>query len=114
MTKVQVFQDILKDLIQPEGSPVEEVLLYLVVLHPHSLVPYPDLPIEDAMPTPVMLAPLTVSHLAELVASLWNPQDEKGHSHFWRDSYSRLTPYQLFEELPEELLAKALAAKERI
>ena len=117
MNKIDVYKQILGDVISMQMSN-EEVLLHMVVLHTHSIVVNSDVSIEDVNLNHegqgIVLAPLTRRHLAELVSSLWESHEQRGDAAFWYSSYDRLTPYELFDDIKDELRKKALTAKMNI
>ncbi|HEY9422993.1 MAG TPA: hypothetical protein VIW92_16395 [Thermoanaerobaculia bacterium] len=117
MNKLDVYKRILRDTVG-DDMPLEDALLHMVVLHTHSIVPRPDVPIDDVLPgrgeRRIVLAPLTRTHLAELVASLWGKHDERGRVDFWFSSYGRLTPYELFTDVPSDLWERAIIARDNV
>lgn len=117
MNKLDVYKQVLRDAISIEMSE-EDVLLHMVVLHTHSIAVSSDVSIDDVQPSNagqgIVLAPLTRRHLAELVSSLWESHDQRGDVAFWYSLYGSLTPYELFEDVREELRERAFAAKMNI
>ncbi len=117
MKILDVYERILRDVI-PEDASLEDVLLYMVVLHTHAVGVRPDVPVDDvsraSAEVGVVLGPLTRNHLAELVSSLWPPNDRRRDMTFWHDAYARRTPYEVFEDVPEHLRDRAVASKQTI
>jgi hypothetical protein len=117
MKKLDVYRQILRDVIHDDTA-LEDALLYIVVLHTHSITLRPGVTVEDGPPNAgghgIVLAPLTRNHLAELVSSLWESRDQRANPGFWYSAYCRLTPYELFEDLPDSMRDSATAAKRTI
>jgi hypothetical protein len=116
MKLIEVFQQVLRDLVRSDMA-LEDVLLHAVVLHTHSIVPRREVVLEDVKRNGdgrIVLSPLTRSHLAALLATLWSPQEQRGNADFWSAQYARLTPYEAFEDVPEEQHYRALVAKRAI
>ncbi len=116
MKLIEVFQRILRDVVEP-GMAMEDVLLRAVVLHTHAIVPSRDLVLDDVKQDGddrIVLSPLTRSHLAALLANLWSASEQRGHSDYWSAHYARWTPYESFEDVPESQRTSADAAKRAI
>jgi hypothetical protein len=114
MDVLGVYEQILKDTIDVEMD-VIDVLFRAVVLHTHSIALRPDVTLEDLAPsgTPprIVLAPLTRTHLAELLARLWMKGDRRATDAFWFHEYGSTTPYELFSDIPPELAERAMQAR---
>lgn len=117
MRHLDVYAQILKETVALEMD-VVDVLLRAVVLHTHSIVLSESVVLEDVKPGAgscrVVLAPLTRRHLAELLSALWEGRGERGSDRFWSEQYSTLTGYELFSDIPPELLARAITARDAI
>jgi hypothetical protein len=115
MTKVDVFKQILRDVVSDDAD-VLDVLLPMVVLHTHAIALRPGVVVDDG-PHPadgeVGLAPLTRTHLAELAASMWTGT-ARGDSDFWTNAYRQSTPFELFDDVPAELRDRAERARRAI
>jgi len=117
VNKRQAYRQILRDSMR-DGMQLEDVLLRALVLHTHSIALRPGIDLDDVERNPgesrLILAPLTTTYVASLLASLWPESSEWGREGFWFSKYGTITPYQLFEELPDELRDLALAARTSI
>ena len=115
MKKLDVYSRILKDTVIAEMEMVD-VLLRGVVLHTHSISLKPDVLLDDyrGKNDRVILAPLTRHHVASMLAGLWPPDSQRGKEEYWFASYLADTPYELFEDIPEELHDRAVAARTAI
>ena len=117
MKLIDVFTQILKDTTQG-GEAVLDVLLRAVVLHTHSLVLAENVRLEDvvALGTPprTLLAPLTRTHLAQVLATLWPAGDKRRDDAYWIKEYGEQTPFELFTDVPPELAAKAAVSRDVI
>lgn len=117
MNKFDVYKQILRDIIH-DDTDLEDVLLYMVVLHTHSMILRSSVTVEDGPKNSgergIVLAPFTRNHLAELVSSFWGTSNQFGDVEFWHSSYCRLTPYELFGDVPDNLRDRATAAKNTI
>jgi hypothetical protein len=113
MEQLEVYRRILRDTVRPE-VPDADVLFRMVVLHTHSLVLRPDVVVDDVRPGDdgrVRLAPLTRTHIAELVAECFPAGSAQAAVGYWFAAYGRDTPYELFGEVPGEERGPALAAR---
>jgi hypothetical protein len=117
MDKLDVYRQIFRDTIRDDMQ-LEDILLRALVLHTHSIVLRPDVYLDDvqrnAEQLRLVLAPLTRTHVVHLVASLWPKDSEWGREDFWFAQYGRVVPYELFEQVPDELRNEALAARKSI
>jgi hypothetical protein len=117
MTKLDVYRQILRSAIRDDMR-LEDMLLSALVLHTHSIALRPDVDLDDVRRTTgerrLVLAPLTNTHVTELMASLWPHDEERGREDFWFERYARVTPYELFADVPDELRDRAVAAREAI
>lgn len=116
MNKIDVYVRILRDTVS-KTAPIEDALLRAVVLHTHSIALRPEVALEDLQKGDephIVLAPLTRTHVAELLAPMWPRSDERGADEFWLEQYNRLTPYEVFADVPGALRARALAARKSI
>ncbi|MEZ4301773.1 MAG: hypothetical protein R3B70_42960 [Polyangiaceae bacterium] len=117
MTKVEVFEQILRGSIR-DGMQLEDILLRALVLHTHAVALHEDISLDDAQvercERRLVLAPLTRSHVVELLSSLWPEDEERGRQDFWFTAYSHFAPYEVFEDVPGALRDKAIAARESI
>jgi hypothetical protein len=117
MNKMAVYESVLRDSVAPDGD-IDETLWRAWVLHTHSLALRRDLQLDDVRPDAdgqgLVLAPLTRNHLAELLASLWPPNDKRGQNAFWFWEAHRVTPYEAFSDLPDEMRDRAAAARRAI
>jgi hypothetical protein len=117
MKKLDVYKQILRDTIRDDMQ-LEDVLLRALVLHTHSIALRPSVSLDDVQRDSgehrLVLAPLTRSHVVELVSSLWPKNEERGQKDFWSIQYSNLTAYELFEDVPDELRERAIAARKSI
>lgn len=117
MKKINVYTQILGDTIR-SNSEIEEVLLRALVLHTHSIALHPGVALGDVKrdfdESRVVLAPLTRTHVAQLVASLWPSDDKRGQADFWFMQYVNLTAYEDFEDVPDHLRPQALVARRAI
>lgn len=117
MNKLDIYTQILRDTIRNDWE-VEDVLLRALVLHTHSIALHPDVALDDVKrgvgEPRLVLAPLTRTHLAHLVASLWPKNEERGRDDFWFAQYGSITPYEVFDDVPYELRDRALAARRNI
>ena len=86
------------------------LLLFMVVLHTHSIQVVPTVTINDlqlASPDqPRILAPLTRRHVADLVSDLWH-SGERSQDAFWYGLYVSETPFEIFEDIPDDLIDQA-------
>ena len=81
MTKYEIHKSITKALLSPETC-TEDMLLYMVLLHTHDIYLKPgvvleDVPTHDATKS-LLLPAITRRHAAEVVASLWPTEDNRG------------------------------------
>jgi hypothetical protein len=117
MDKLDVYRQILRDTIRGDMQ-LEDILLRALVLHTHSIVLRPDIDLDDIQRNVgelrLVLAPLTRTHVVNFVASLWPKDNEWGREDFWFAQYGRVIPYELFEQVPDELRDQALAARKSI
>lgn len=99
MKLIDVFTQILKDRAQ-ESEDVLDVLLRAVLLHTHSLVLAENVTLEDVdshgTPPRTVLAPLTRTHLAQILATLWPVGDKRHADGYWIKEYGAQTPFELF------------------
>jgi hypothetical protein len=117
MNQLDVYRRILRDTIRVD-MPLEDILLRALVLHTHSIALRPDVDLDDVQRNVgelgLVLAPLTRTHVVNLVASLWPKDSEWGREDFWFVHYGQVVPYELFEQVPDEMRNKALAARKSI
>lgn len=118
MKLIDVFKSILGESLAAETE-VEDVLMYAVVLHTHSIVLRDDVYLEDVAESErvdgrLLLAPLTRRHLATLIAECFSADPRRGSYVYWLEHYENDAPYELFEDVPDECRFRALAAKECI
>lgn len=112
MKKLDVYSQILKDTVLAEMEMID-VLLRGVVLHTHSISLKPDVLLDDyrGENDRVTLSPLTRHHVASMLAGLWPPATQRGREEYWFAGYLAETPYELFEDIPEDLHDRAVAAR---
>jgi hypothetical protein len=117
MDKMAVYESVLRDSVAPDGD-VDETVWRAWVLHTHSLALRRDLQLDDVRPDAdgqgVVLAPLTRSHIAELLASLWSPNEKRGRDAFWFWEADRVAPYETFADVPDEMRDRAAAARRAV
>jgi hypothetical protein len=117
MNKMAVYESVLRDSIAPDGD-IDETLWRAWVLHTHSLGLRRDIQLDDVRPEAgderVVLAPLTRNHLAELLAALWPANDQRGRESFWFWEADRVTPWEVFSDVPDELRDRAAAARHAV
>lgn len=117
MKMLDVYKQVLRDTTRDDMQ-LEDILLRALVLHTHALALRPEVSLDDVRRNGstrrLVLGPLTRTHVAELVASLWPENEERGRQDFWFTQYGRHTPYELFEDVPEELRERAIAARRSI
>jgi hypothetical protein len=117
MNMMAVYESILRDSVPPDGD-IDETLWRAWVLHTHSLRLRRDVQLDDVRPVAggerQVLAGLTRNHLAEMLASFWSPNDQRGREAFWFGAAHRVTPYELFADVPDEMRARAAAARRAI
>lgn len=117
MKLIDVFTQILKETTQ-ENEDVRDVLLRAVVLHTHSLVLAQNVTLEDVdshgTPPRTVLAPLTRTHLAQILATLWPAGDKRHADGYWIKEYGAQTPFELFTDVPAELAGKAAVSRDSI
>lgn len=117
MNKLDVYKQILRDNIRDDME-LEDLLMRALVLHTHSIALRSDVVLDDVRRSAgeqrLVLAPLTRTHVAELMASLCPKNEERGRMDFWFAHYGRLTPYELFGDVPDELRDRAVAARKCI
>ena len=110
MNVIDVYGNILRDLINKDSN-VEDVLFLAVVLHSHSIALRTDIVLDDGRRifdnTRHVLPPLTRNHVAQLISELWPKSEERGQLDFWFFEYAYKIPYELFEDVPNELLEQA-------
>jgi hypothetical protein len=75
----------------------------------------PGIELDDVEPVVgeerLVLEGLTWTHLSELMGSLWPADDERSQDNYWFAKFSRMTPYETFADVPEELRDRAGAAR---
>ena len=102
MKKLNVYKTVLRDAVSSQMDQTD-VLLHMVVLHTHSIVVSPTVPVDDVRPeTPggqIVLAPLTRNHVAEVTAALFAPGKERRAPSFWYWSFCQTTPYEVFDDV---------------
>jgi hypothetical protein len=117
MRKVDVYMAIIRDAISKDVSP-EDLLLHALVLHTHSIVLRDGVVLEDVRLDPheqqMVLAPLTRNHVAELLATAFGGIGKRASPDFWFVEYARVAPYESFDEVPEDLRERAMAARRSI
>ena len=116
MNKMGTYKSILRDTVTPEMD-TDDVLWRGLVLHTHSIVLRAELQLDDVRPGPgerSVLSALTRSSVAEVLASLWPPGDKRGREAFWWGQGEKVTPYELFSDVPATLRGRADAAKQAI
>lgn len=117
MTKLDVYREVLRGTVRADMA-LEEVLLVALVLHTHSLALRRDVELDDVRSQPgihgIVLAPLTRTHVAQLLSSLWPEDDDRGHMDYWLTHYCRTVAYELFEDVPERLREQAIAARDAV
>jgi hypothetical protein len=117
VNKVDIYRQILRDIIQDDMQ-IEDIVLRAFILHTHSLLLRTNISVDDVEGTGIeqriLLAPLTRTHVTELLSSLWPRDQQRGREDFWLTHYSRLTPYDLFVEITDNLRDKAIAARENV
>jgi hypothetical protein len=107
---VEVFRRILRDTVRPD-MPDADVLSRMVVLHTHSLeLNEPPSGHGHAG----VLAPLTRTHVAELVADRFPAGTPRAETGYWFAAYGRETPYELIDDVPAELRGGVDAARDAI
>ena len=83
-------------------------LLYMVrLLHTHSIrlrpaVKLDDVVIEDET-NGIVLPAITQRHAAEVIASLWPEEKDRGNYAYWYWRYNQLTPYGVVDDIPAVL-----------
>jgi hypothetical protein len=115
MKLLDVFRTILRDTISDDLAD-EDVLMRAVVLHTHSVALPAHLEIDDVLESErsgarFVLAPLTRTHIASLLAELWPSGVDRGRDQFWLSRYERDTPYELFDDVPADRRDHAIAAR---
>lgn len=94
MKKLDVYTQILRDAVRSDLQ-VEDVLLHALVPHTHSIALRRGVALDDVQPSVreprLVLAPLTRTLLAHLVASLWPKSEELGRDDFWFAQYGSVT-----------------------
>lgn len=118
MKLLDVFRLVLRDSLVDEMA-AGEVLMHAVVLHTHSIVLRHHVDLEDVAASErsggqFVLAPLTRSHVAELIAEGWPADPHRGSEGYWLSRYEAETPYELFGDVPNDLRVLALAVKAKI
>lgn len=117
MTKHDVYQEILRGVIRDDMSR-EEILWVGFVLHTHSIALRGDVEV-DGVPrnsgtNGTVLAPLTRSHVAQMLSSLWQSSDPRGHIDYWSAHYYQTVAYEVFEDVPDGLRDRAIAARDNV
>lgn len=116
MKMIELQRQVLRDTVSSE-MPDVEVLMRMVVLHTHAIVVSAGIDVEDVRQpgkANIMLAPLTHRYLADLLASLWPPDEPRGDATYWFRAYDRSTPFEVFEDVAVALRDNANAAKAAI
>jgi hypothetical protein len=117
MDKLDVYKQLLRDSVTPDMG-TEDALWRGRVLHMHCIALRPDLRLDDVRldegEQRVVLSPLTNNHVAELLASLWPSGEQRGRPYFWFGESNKLTPYEVFADIPANLRDRATAAKKAI
>src|SRR5512143_1671111 len=115
MKSLDVFKQLLHDGLEPDADELS-FLSRAVVLHTHSIVLRPEVRLDDVKPDPtrgqVVLAPLTRTHVAELLASRWPANKQRGRDAFWLGLYEQRTPYEVVDDVPEDLRAAVLDGRD--
>jgi len=117
MNMLDAYRQIVQDTLH-EGMSKEDILWLMVVLHTHAIILYPEISIEGIQRVNegkgISLSPLTRTHLSELFASLWVEGDQRRDKDFWFSLFVGNTPYEVFEDIPENLRDRALSARSNI
>ena len=117
MKKHDVYREILRGVIHGAMSR-EEILFVALVLHTHSIVLSRDVEVDGIREEPeahgITLSPLTRTHVAEMLSSLWPSDDERGRMSYWLTHYCQTVAYELFEDLPDSLRDRANTARDRV
>ncbi len=115
MRKLDVYATILRDTVPADMDRID-VLLHGVVLHTHSISLKPEIALDDykGRNGRVVLSPLTRHHVASMLANLWPADTQRGKEEYWFASYLADTPYELFEDVPEDLRDRAVTARNSI
>jgi hypothetical protein len=94
---------------------LEDILMRALVLHTHSIALRPGVFLDDVQRSSdeqrLVLAPLTRTHVIELVSTLWPKDEERGQENFWFYHFNSLAAYEVFEDVPEYLRGRADAAR---
>lgn len=117
MNQNDLYRELLFDLgvikLPPRDAP-----WLAVVLHTHRITLRADVELdecrEDDDPGPITLLPISVSHTAEILSSLWPKADERGDVDFWYFLYQSVTPYEILDEIPSDIRHLADEARRRI
>lgn len=117
MNENDLYREILLDIGVTALSP-SDALWIAVILHTHQITLRPEVELEECQddddPGPITMLPMTSSRAAELFASLWPEDDERGQHSFWRFLYLKATPYESLGDIPPALRHLADAARQRI
>lgn len=118
VTKMEVYTRVLRDTAR-DAATDEGVLWIMQVLHSHAIRVSPDAIVVDVAhdgPHGVELAALTRSHLALLVASVFEHDDDvrRRRREYWGLRFDEETGYEVFEDVPEGLRPRAEAARRAV
>ena len=116
MKKIDPYKYILQEAVL-SGASDEEIALYMLVLHTHSIVLSPQViidDIEDDDTQNIILPSLTRYHLSELMASIAQAENQHKDVSFWHYLYCSLVPYEVFEDVPISLVENAVEVKRKI
>ena len=119
MEILDVYRQVLRESVR-SGAPDSDILWRMVALHTHSVVLRSGVAVENGgilrpgADGRVTLSPLTRSHLAALVAECWPAASERANDAYWLTAYAKETPYEVFEDVPNEERERAAAARDEI
>jgi hypothetical protein len=119
MTATLVRDSLHRDLLRNcVGSRFSEpdALLWMVLLHTHEIRMKPGAATNSNGSPVTAFAAITQRHAAQVVAELWSerrPTDiERSSYAYWYHQYNSRTPYEVFSDTPESLVARLIELRE--
>lgn len=115
MSKYDIHSSIMRALVNGDEDDLT-VLLWMVILHVHDLLLHASVQLEDVVSEdatkPICLPAITRRHAANVMASLWPSNSQRGKEDYWYSLFLKETPFEVISDVPAEHSDRILAMKE--